>query len=226
METDFLTGKQKWLEEVSNACHSFAIKTDLDFYVFQTPCQTSNPDLLIIGINPGGLKPYSETLREKEYSQRPSHDLGYDENTLIEKPAWETGKGSDVLRERLARVFNEKNGLNILANSVMMNMYYFNTNQAKDIDNYGQNIFEYCVNKTIEFIDLLNPKNILFLTTNQQLLKQCKVKLTGEILDGHIKKGELNGRAVYAMPHYGWYQGYSYDNCAKMARSLNSVLQF
>lgn len=225
MQTDFLKNKQKWLEEVSNDCHSFATQTDLDFYVFQTPCEKPNPDLLIIGINPGGLKPYSQTLREKGYGQRPPHDLGYNENTLIEKPAWENGKGSDVLRERLGRLFNDKNELNILADSVMMNMFYFNTNQAKDINGYSQNILEYCSKKTIEFIDLLNPKNILFLTTNQYLLKQCQVKLTGEVLEGHIKKGQLNGRIVYAMPHYGWYRGYSYDNCAKMAGSLKSFLQ-
>jgi hypothetical protein len=35
--------------------------------------------------------------------------------------------GSDILRNRLGRVFNTENNLNILERSVMMNMIYFNS---------------------------------------------------------------------------------------------------
>ncbi len=40
---DFEIKKEKWLKEVSDTCHEFAIKIDLDFYVFQTAVHY-NPD--------------------------------------------------------------------------------------------------------------------------------------------------------------------------------------
>ena len=112
---NFEKRKNEWLESVSNDCHQFALKTNLDFYVFQTPI-FYNPKLLIIGINPGGGKTYSEVLSEKNIDRRTSETLFYGENTLFEKPKWEIEgklKGSDVLRDRLKRIFNEKNDLNI-----------------------------------------------------------------------------------------------------------------
>ena len=108
---NFEKRKNEWLESVSNDCHQFALKTNLDFYVFQTPI-FYNPKLLIIGINPGGGKTYSEVLSEKNIDRRTSETLFYGENTLFEKPKWEIEgklKGSDVLRDRLKRIFNEKN---------------------------------------------------------------------------------------------------------------------
>ena len=52
-QENFITQRDNWLEEVSNQCHEFALMCNLDFYVFQTPCNIYNPELLIIGINPG-----------------------------------------------------------------------------------------------------------------------------------------------------------------------------
>ena len=144
--------KNEWLESVSNDCHQFALKTNLDFYVFQTPI-FYNPKLLIIGINPGGGKTYSEVLSEKNIDRRTSETLFYGENTLFEKPKWEIEgklKGSDVLRDRLKRIFNEKNDLNILEDSMMMNMFYFNTVKEKDIASVNSEIKKYCIEKTKE----------------------------------------------------------------------------
>ena len=87
-QKEFILKRDQWLEDVSNQCNEYALKCDLDFYVFQTPVDLYNPELLIIGINPGGGKPYSEMLIQKGYSKRPATDLGYDINTLTTKPQW------------------------------------------------------------------------------------------------------------------------------------------
>jgi hypothetical protein len=156
----------------------------LDFYVFQTPCDVYNPKLLIIGINPGGSKPYSVALQEKNQQEkgygekRRADDLGYGENTLAAKPQWEIDaklKGADRMRSSLHKVFHKDNNLDILEDTVMMNMFYFNTKQAKDINNISDEIREYCKTKTLEFIDILNPQNILYLTTDDSNLKACGV---------------------------------------------------
>lgn len=224
---DFEIKKEKWLREVSDTCHEFALKIDLDFYVFQTQVYY-NPDLLIIGINPGSSKTYQKALNEKKYDKRPYNDLGYDENTLVRKPQWEIDeklKGADRLRGAFKKVFNEKNDLDILEHTIMMNMFYFNTTAEKDISKIEINkeIKAYCIEKTLEFIEILNPKNILFLTSSHSNLKNCTVK---EILpiENNIQSGKLGQRIVYSIPHYaarGNY--YSYDNSEKMGKSLSKL---
>jgi hypothetical protein len=223
-QSEFLEKREKWLNEVSDKCHEFALKIDLDFYVFQTPCNKYNPKLLLIGINPGGSKPYKDALAEKGYDKRPANDLYYNENTLAEKPEWETEEGSDVMRNRLKRIFNKDNHLDILPDTVMMNMFYFNTDKAKDIDGIKTEIRKYCVDKTLEFIDIINPQNILFLTSDYKALGSCGVRNTVP-KENFIKQGILGSRTVYAIPHYGWYRAYSYENSAKMGKSLSLIFK-
>jgi hypothetical protein len=225
-QTEFLKKRNKWLNEVSDECHEFALKIDLDFYVFQTPCDRYNPKLLIIGINPGGSKSYKKALEEKGYDKRPASDLYYKENTLVEKPEWETGKGSDVMRASLKRVFNGDNNLDILKDTVMMNMFYFNTDQAKDIAGVKAEIRQYCIDKTLEFIDILDPQNILFLTSDYGNLGNCSVKNI-VVKENFIKQGILGKHTVYAIPHYASRLGaYSYENSAKMGKSLSKIFKY
>ncbi|MDR1340258.1 MAG: hypothetical protein LBK58_09440 [Prevotellaceae bacterium] len=203
-QTEFLEKREKWLNEVSDECHEFASKIDLDFYVFQTPCDRYSPKLLIIGINSGGSKSYKEALKGKGYDKRPASDLAYKENTLVEKPDWEREaglKGSDVMRDNLQKVFNGDNNLDILKETVMMNMLYFNTD---DINKVKVEIRKYCIDKTLEFIDILNPQNILFFTGDKDKLKSYGVKNIVE-KEYFIKQGILAGRTVYAIPSYGYY---------------------
>lgn len=223
---DFEIKKEQWLKEVSDTCHEYALKIDLDFYVFQTPANY-NPDLLIIGINPGGDKSYQTTLEEKGYDKRPFNNLGYDENTIAHKPQWEIDgklKGADVLRGAFKRVFNQDNNLDILENTVMMNMFYFNTKTEKAIAEIEtlKEIKAYCIAKTLEFIELSNPKNILFLTSNNYNLRECAVKQI-TVLGDNVKTGKLGERVIYAIPHYGSYAAYSHVNAAKMGKKLSTL---
>jgi hypothetical protein len=222
-QAEFLEKKEKWLNEVSDECHEFASRIDLDFYVFQTPCDRYNPKLLLIGINPGGNKSYKKTLEEKGYSKKPASDLAYKENILVEKTEWKTGMGSDVMRDRLKRVFNGDNNLDILKDTVMMNMFYFNTSRTKDIG-IKTEIRKYCIDKTLEFIDILNPQNILFITNDEGILGTCSVKNIVQ-KENFIKQGDFGKHKVYAIPHYmGKLCAYSYVNSAKMGKSLSGIL--
>lgn len=224
-EQNFDENINQLLSEVSDTCHVFADKIDRDFYVFQTPI-IYNPDLLIIGINPGGGKSYKEILSEKRYEKRPANDLGYNDNTLTTKPAWEIEaklRGSDTLRNRLGRVFNTENNLNILDQSVMMNMIYFNSKKANEIFSLPSEIIGYCLNTTQKFVEVINPKNILFLTSNDWSLSKCGVKGI-KSLGNNIKEGNLKNRTVYAIPHYGYYSAYSHINSEMMGKKLADLL--
>jgi len=224
-EQNFDENLNQLLSEVSDTCHEFALEINRDFYVFQTPI-IYNPDLLIIGINPGGGKSYKEILSEKRYEKRPANDLGYNDNTLTTKPAWEIEaklRGSDILRDRLSRVFNPENNLNILEQSVMMNMIYFNSQKAHEIFSLPSEIIGYCLNTTQKFVEVINPKNILFLTSNNWSLSKCGVKNI-KPLGNNIKEGKLNNRTVYAIPHYGYYSAYSHINSEMMGKKLADLL--
>ena len=224
-QENFILSRNKWLEEVSNQCHEFALKCDLDFYVFQTPCNIYNPKLLIIGINPGGSKTYTEMLKCKDYDKRPATDLGPDINTLIAKPDWETETGNDKMRTNFSKVFTEENKLrSSLESAVMMNMFYFNTPKETDINLIDIEIIDYCLNKTLEFIDILNPQNILFLTSKEASLKKCKIKNIVRI-GNNVTKAELNNRIVFAIPHYGYYGAYSNGKSYTMGKTLSENLQ-
>jgi hypothetical protein len=215
-KSKFLERKEKWLNEVSDECHELALKIDLDFYVFQTPCDKYNPKLLLIGINPGGSKTYREALKGKGYDKRPANDLGNNDNILVKKV-----KDYDKIRNSLQKVFHKDNNLDILPDTVMMNMFYFNTDEAKDMFRIDAEILKYCIDKTLEFIDILNPQNILFYTTSY--LKNCGVKnIVGK--GNYIKQGILGERTVYAIPNHGYWRAYSYENSAKMGKSLSEML--
>jgi hypothetical protein len=77
----------------------------------------------------------------------------------------------------------------------------------------------------LEFIDIINPQNILFLTSTNNNLKSCGVKnITGK--ENFIKQGILGDRTVYAIPHYASRLGaYFGEKSVKMGKSLSEILK-
>lgn len=59
---------QEWGKKVCKECRAFIDEgnTDQDFYVFQTEIPKESPELLLVGINPGGSKSYKERGKERE----------------------------------------------------------------------------------------------------------------------------------------------------------------
>ncbi|RZL47343.1 MAG: hypothetical protein EOP00_12220, partial [Pedobacter sp.] len=163
-QIEFLAKREKWLKEVAEKCHKIANKHGdfPDFYVFQLQSDIYNPDLLIIGANPGSSVSYKDILNKKGIEKRTWKDLGYDKNQYLENennPEWH-------INRPILKIFKEVHTRKILANSVIMNVIYFNTKAVADLMKYKTEIEEikrFCTEKTKEFINLLNPKNILFI---------------------------------------------------------------
>jgi hypothetical protein len=224
-QNKFIELRDKWLDEVSNQFHEVALKLDTDYYVFQTDCSIYNPDLLIIGINPGGNKTYIvklEEFKKKGYDRRPGWSLKTNVNTLTTKPDWENEnkeKGADKLRSSFSRVFNEKTGLKqTLENAVMMNLIYFITAQADDLEKIPIEDRKACLTRTLEFIKILNPKNILFLTSDEKYLKEANIQK--KHIENNVSMGMLGDRDVYIIPHYGYRGAYSYVKAELMGKTL------
>ena len=127
------------------------------------------------------------------------------------------------MRSNFGRVFTKENGLEkVLQNSVMMNMSYLNTPKEKDLSAIPQEMKDYCLSKTIEFIEILNPKNILFLTSDESKLKHSGMKEI-KYLENNVKQGKLLSRTAFAIPHYGYYGAYSNEKGALMGMTLRKL---
>ena len=102
-------------------------------------------------------------------------------------------------------------------------MYYLNTTSEKDLNGISNEAKQYCLNKTIEFIEILNPKNILFLTSNEWNLHASNV-INVTKFGNFVKTGHLNNRKVYAIPHYASRLGaYSTTNANTIAKTLKNI---
>jgi hypothetical protein len=235
MENEFNKKLQLWLHEVATTCDIYAKEIDLDFYPFQSPIPKSNVELLIVAINPGSSKSYKEMLEEKskDYGKviegRTRDMLDYDVNMYAEKPQWEIDnklKGNDVMRTKLRRVFVSKQLQNLLKDSAIINLYYFNTRDTKLLWKLSNTIKEFCEKKTFEFIEIANPRKILFFTTDNYMLSKCGVQSMSIKSIGHyVKEGILkNGQKVLALPNPGFYKAYSYDNGQQMGNLIEKYI--
>lgn len=225
---DFIQKREKWLDEVAEQFHQFATDKeygiDKDFYVFQTNSDIHNADILIIGINPGGDKPYSQALKEKGISRRTGKDLGYSENLLVKAADW--GDGMEHIRKNFRMVFHNDELFRKLENSIMMNIIFMNTKNSNQAYSITKKITEYSKKKTKEFIDICEPKNIVFLTTDKKKVGSFGVKNIKALGDG-VFTGDLNNRTVLMIPHYAARPPYRYsiDFCKKMGDKLQNVLK-
>jgi len=223
MKIEFEMKLQSWLYEVATTCDKYAKEIDLDFYLFQSPYPQSNIELLIVAINPGGSKSYKEMLEEKskEFGKvieaRTSDMLAYDVNMYALKPQWEIDnklKGNDVMRAKLKRVFVTEHLRNLLKESTIINLYYFNTQNTKTLVKLTNTIKEFCEKKTFEFIEITKPQKILFFTSDNYTLSKCGVQIKSiRSIGNYVKEGILkNGQYVLALPNPGFYRAYSNNN--------------
>ncbi len=222
----FFHNREKWLNEVADQCHEYALKIDKDFYVFQNSSKTFRPELLLIGMNPGSSGTYQEALKNikqnKNEDRRNADNLDYDKNLLVESGGdWDN---MENVRKKIKAIFHSEDLFKYLENSVMMNMVYFNTDSSSDIKKLGVEIVNFCTSKTIEFIEIIEPRNIVFFTSDSRILKKYGVKDIKKVGD-FTKTGILNGREVIAIPHFS-ARGYStYDIKNKIGSELGKFLK-
>src|SRR5690606_7146036 len=225
-KVEFLQKREIWLKEVADQCHEYALELDKDFYVFQSSSKLFRPDILLIGINPGDLRTYKEALKnikqDKNEDRRNADNLDYPINLLVESGGdWDQ---MDNVRKKIKAIFHSENLFKYLENSVMMNMIYFNTKSSTDINNLGNKIINYCTSKTVQFAEIIEPRNIVFFTSDSTFLKKCGVTDIKKVGD-FTKIGKWNNREVIAIPHFS-ARGYSaYDIKNRIGSELEKFLK-
>lgn len=209
---------QEWGRQVCQECRELikSGKTDKDFYVFQTAIPEKQPELLLVGINPGGGKAYEEQVSE--------HRGGKDRDTIED-----LAQGYNIYRDRENNRYQSSALSRIASLSKLIeedsvtgiNVCYFNT---EDVTGLNNDVISTCAARTKELIEILQPKRVIFLTSTNRLLSLVGVtKIKG--IGAYVKEGEWAGRKVYALPNHGYYRAYSYKNAAKISEIIEAYLK-
>ncbi|MDM1543901.1 hypothetical protein [Empedobacter sp. 189-2] len=219
---EFQLKREKWLKEVVEHCHEYALKTDIDFYCCQTPI-IYKPEILIIGLNPGNNGKYSEYLINNHITKRTIESLYYSQNLLVES-ALDWDDGLNQIRKKFKEIFFSDLLFSKLKNSVMTNFTYFNTISSTELQSIDIEIKQFCLNKTFELIEILQPKNIIIFTSNIVELKKSGVEKIEQV-GKYTKIGTLNDKKIIAIPHFS-ARGYNNSEIRNsIGREINEILR-
>ncbi len=222
MESEFEEKLQKWAKIVADTCHGIATssnsdeKVDLFFYALQSPPR-ENPDLLIIGLNPGENDNYLSACHKRGLERLTDKEI------KKENPFWfdsEKGFTKWAIWNRLKISFQNEKMLPILGNSVYMNLLYFNTKNFKEFQSKKGNVkaFNTCCELTQEAIlNVFTPKMIICLGVSDCFngIKGC---LNYQVLRTNSKNKKLvirktfNDIPVYGIPHPSSARGITNDD--------------
>ena len=164
MGKQFNQNLNNWLQEVANGCYQIAVNSaynmDMDFYVFQSNV-SFQPELMIIGSNPGGNKEYSTMNREQGRERRTANNLGIsDHNQFLVNDGWGSMRS-------LCELFSGPILRPVFEKAVITNIVYFNTGNFQELrkrmNQGGREALQFCVKKNMELIRLVSPKHLLLM---------------------------------------------------------------
>lgn len=222
MKNQFSPQLISWAENVIETSTPIAEDFNLEYYPLQSKVKL-NPDILFIGLNPGG---------------------GYGYDSQINNPNWEFDKTKKKLTaERLLKgnpTFDEEfhagkwkygNGLKKIDffkdsvdkyDFVFMNYVYYSSKKFSELNKteFKQAIQDN-ISHTFDLINLINPKHIIVLGTGTGIDKISKNNKL--LIQGYRKRllvqGEINGRIVYGIPHP------SYNNFQEENNAISETLK-
>ncbi len=195
-------------------------------------------ELMIIGINPGCGDLFSKWgLKDKI-----SSDFLYKGNPCFEGKSnqeiiYILSKNKDKDKKRYGwdmwhkihrmLVFSKKGELmeKNLDKFVMTNMVFFGTAEEKQIPKGIDR--EKCAEKTLQLIDILEPKVVLLLgkQSRQLFSKVAKITQMEELVPGyHVFYCFYNNCHIIAIYHTAYYKFYTYHNMAVIGKTIGYAL--
>ena len=209
MEKQFNLNLNNWLQEVANGCHQIATNStynmDMDFYVFQSSV-SFQPELMIIGSNPGGEVSYRVMNQKWGRERRTANDLGISEcNQFIVNDGWGSMRS-------LCELFSGPILRPVFEKAVITNIVYFNTGSCqglrKRMNQGGREALQFCVRKNLELIRILCPQHIVLMgnPVRDNLMKYFDKPLQSLLTTPSgglnlIQETTLNGIPTYCIHH-------------------------
>jgi len=196
----FSSELQQWATEVIEKITPIAEEINLAYYPLQSEAKM-NPELLIIGLNPGSQGEYKEQKINDKWEfkdgKMTTERLLKGNPTYAEKDTWPIFKGMKniaFIRESI-----ESN------NYCFINYIFFGTKGIKDftsISNHRE-IEEICIEFTKKFIEIIKPKHIIVLglKSMESISKIEKTLLKGKSERLLVQGADLFGKQVLAISH-------------------------
>ena len=190
-------------KEKGNTAPSFYTQSDLT-KVLDTPV------VMIIGINPGSAGDYVSQINNPNWELNGNDMDGdhlilgnYCKNTIN----WQKRRKWPFWNRLYKYFANVKNGnpLDDESKIVVTNMTFFNSKEAKDINNF---LFYKSIPFTLDLIGILKPKQIVFLGGSGILnklngfnRKNHLFNMSYEMIKPRVFKGQFNNISFLAVPH-------------------------
>ncbi len=208
---------EAWAEKTVIAYHQIASRTDVNIaYYTQSDLSllSNEPELMIVGINPGSVSSYIDQCNNKNWSYLYKDPL--DKNHLLKgNYCKEEGKPSSWESHRKWRYWSGlKNCLSQTALSSVMdddskiivtNASFFNTQKANEI---RESLLFETIKYTLDLINKTNPKNIIFLSGKKCFERLSRLSKSSQLFQfkykhicGNIYVGILNNKCCIGIPH-------------------------
>ena len=192
---------QIWAKEAIKYCHPIAETLDRAFYAFQSE-PVESPELLLLGLNPGGDFNYGNVMFSEAFlQQNPWYFGGHNYDP---KAQWNILNKLQVTKSvtpELDKLFNDM---------VYMNLLYFNSidfsefiSHAKSKNINGQEVFDKCSQLTKELIfNIIKPKRIICFSIDNCFNRLNSENATvSEIIPRLLHYTTIQGIKTYGIRH-------------------------
>jgi len=189
--------------------------------------ETLNPDILILGINPGaaggGIMTWEELLQGNPcFKGKGDEEILFDlykrHDPKKRKYGWDlTNKVNKMLE------YAGKQTLNDLDKFVLSNMVFFGTEHQGDIPKVINQ--EVCAQKTLELIDILKPKVVLLLGDQsrdlfKKVIKDVEMEEIVPNYHAHVFYCFYKERHIISIYHTAFYTFYNHPDNMKVIGNI------
>ena len=232
----------KWAEKTVREYHEIASRKEVNLaYYTQSDLSliSEEPELMIVGINPGSGGTYKEQCENKNWSYL--YNNNQDQNHLLKgNYCREEGKPSSWENHRkwgywkgLKRCLSQTNLNEIIEDDskiIVTNASFFSTKKADGIsDSLLKMTFPY----TLDLINITNPKHLIFLSGKNCFERLFNWSRTSENIQfeykkvcGNIYVGVLNGKLCIGIPHPAYKTSEELNLVASIIPFLFSITNY
>lgn len=232
----------KWAEKTVREYHEIASRKEVNLaYYTQSDLSliSEEPELMIVGINPGSGGTYKEQCENKNWSYL--YHNNKDENHLLKgNYCREEGKPSSWENHRewrywngLKRCLSQTNLNEIIEDDskiIVTNASFFSTKKA---DGISDSLLKMTIPYTLDLINITNPKHLIFLSGKKCFERLLNLSRTSENIQfeykkvcGNIYVGVLNGKLCIGIPHPAYKTSEELNLVASIIPFLFSITNY
>jgi uracil-DNA glycosylase len=202
----------EWIKELYNETNSIWKeygKHESGYAIFYSPV-LYNPKIMIIGYNPGG------------------GNNSFNENDQLAPPMEHDYLISNYrLATNMKKIFAAAGMLDEFGNTVKLNLIFFRSRRADDLQN--RNLIEFCNERVTMIIAELNPETIITegFKTFSKLIGLCKGEILKDIPNYHnriIQEGQIGKIKVIGLKHPSGARGLSGEVFQAMGENIKDII--